>query len=304
MPKNIREERLRWILPIYHKELRLVDVAKVCPHSSRSLQRWLHNYRKYGEGGLEPKSTKPKSNPRETPIRIKERIIKLREETHLGALKLHWQLTEEDINIHPRTIGKIIKSEGLTRKYRIRKVKYRYLRAQLLPGELIEIDIKYTPKFLKTRRYYQFTAIDSATRWRYLRVYDDISTYQALAFLKELQKVAPFRIKAVKTDNDSCFTNRYTGYQKSSEPLNPRLHPFDLLCRELGITHYLIDPGKPQQNGKVERSHRTDQEYFYNRIVFRNEEELKYQLRLWNMYYNDLKHCSLNGKSPNETLST
>ena len=302
MPKNIKEERLRWILPIYYKEIKLVDVAKVCPYSKRSLERWLAAYRKYGEKGLEPKSTKPKSNPRETPIRIKERIIELRKETKLGALKLHWKLKKEGVFIHPRTIGKILKKEGLTRKYRTKKIKYKYVRALLKPGELVEIDVKYVPQRIKGKRYYQFTAIDCASRWRYLQVYDDISTFNALRFLKELIKIAPFRIRAIKTDNGSCFTNRYTGYLKSSDPLNPRLHSFDLLCQKLGIIHYLIDPGKPQQNGKVERSHRTDQEQFYDRTTFKNERELKQKLRTWNEEYNNLEHCSLNGKTPNEMI--
>ena len=108
MSKNTKEERLRWIKPIYYKKIKLVDVAKVCPYSKRSLERWLSNYRKYGEKGLEPKSTRPKSNPKETPIRIKQRIIQLRKETKLGALKLHWRLKKEGIDIHPRTIGKIL----------------------------------------------------------------------------------------------------------------------------------------------------------------------------------------------------
>jgi len=45
MPKTIKKERLRWILPIYHKEIRLVDAAKVCLDSQRSLERWLSLYR-------------------------------------------------------------------------------------------------------------------------------------------------------------------------------------------------------------------------------------------------------------------
>ncbi|MBU4285116.1 integrase core domain-containing protein, partial [Patescibacteria group bacterium] len=81
-----------------------------------------------------------------------------------------------------------------------------------------------------------------------------------------------------------------------------RLHDLDVLCNTMDITHYLIDPGKPAQNGKVERSHRTDQEHFYERNTFNSFEELKYKLRLWNMYYNDTKHCGLNGKTPNQTL--
>jgi len=88
MSKTIKEERSRWISPIYHKEIRLVDLAKVCPYSKRSLERWLSEYRKHGERGLEPRSTKPRSHPNETPIRIKERIIRLRKDTKLCALKI------------------------------------------------------------------------------------------------------------------------------------------------------------------------------------------------------------------------
>jgi len=302
MPKDTKEERYRWLRPILDEDMTIKALTKVSPFSERTIKYWLANYRKSGIEGLRAKSTRPKTQPRETTIRIRERIIELRRETRFSALKLKWYLAEQGIDIHHRTIGKILKREGLTRKYRVRKIKYLYVRALLQPGELVEIDIKYVPNRIKGRRYYQYTAIDSASRWRYLRVLDDCSSHSAMIFLKELVKVSPFQIRAVKTDNDSCFTNRYTGYLKSTDPLNPRLHAFDLLCRELSIEHYLIDPGKPQQNGKVERSHRTDQECFYDRTTFKNPAELQYKLRLWNMYYNDIKHCSLNGRSPNQAL--
>ncbi|KKO02821.1 hypothetical protein LCGC14_0102710 [marine sediment metagenome] len=120
--------------------------------------------------------------------------------------------------------------------------------------------------------------------------------------MRELIAIANFEIKAIKTDNTSCFTNRYTGYNKSTDPLNPRLHPFDILCQELGIPHHLIDPGKPRQNSFVERSHREDQEKFYDETEFKSFEDLRYKLRLWNMEYNDTKHCGLNGKTPNQML--
>lgn len=114
--------------------------------------------------------------------------------------------------------------------------------------------------------------------------------------------IAPFKIKSVKTDNGSIFTNRYLGYAMSANPLNVRLHDFDVLCKKLDMPHYLIDPGKPAQNGKVERSHRTDQEKFYDQLEFKSFEELKYKLRLWNMSYNNTKHCVLGGKTPNQAL--
>lgn len=302
MPTTIKEERLRWVLPINNKEIKLKDAAKVCPHSQRSLERWLAAYKKNGEAGLEPKSTRPKTNPRETPIRIKERIIELRKATGLCAKKLDYKLTKEGILIHKNTIQKIIKKEGLVRKYRIRKLRYKYIKVPLGKGELVEIDIKYVPDLVVSKQYYQFTAIDCASRWRYLKIYDDYSNGTSIKFLKELLTVAPFRIRAIKTDNGTNFTNRYTGYLKSSDPMNPRLHPLDILCQELNILHYLIDPGKPAQNGKVERSHRTDQEMFYERNQFRTLADLKTKIKSWNAEYNNLEHCGLNGKTPNEML--
>ena len=129
-----------------------------------------------------------------------------------------------------------------------------------------------------------------------------MSNSNAIKFLNKLIKEASFRIRAIKTDNGSCFTNRYTGYLKSSDIINPRLHPLDLECQRLNIIHYLIDPGKPSQNGKVERSHRTDQEMFYDRRKFNTILGLRRLIKQWNKEYNNLEHIALDGLTPNEAL--
>lgn len=290
------------MLPIFNKEVKLVAAAKICEYGKRTLERWVANYKKHGEQGLEPKSTRPKTNPDETPIRIKERIIEIRKDKKQCAKKIAWDLEEENICIHCNTIGKIIKKEGLTKKYRTRKIHYNYVRIPLKRGELVEIDVKFVPDRIEGKRYYQFTAIDCASRWRYMQAYENADNVNALLFLKELINIADFKILAVKTDNASIFTNRYLGYDRSTDPQNPRLHPFDIMCNELKIPHYLIDPGKPQQNSHVERSHRTDQEKFYDESRFESFEDLRCKIRLWNMCYNDTKHCGLNGKTPNQML--
>jgi len=303
MPNNTKEERFRWIKPILDKEITIKQMVKVCPFSERTLKYWLSGYRKYGLSGLTDKSKRPKSQFNETPIRIKERIIELRNETKLCAKKLNYKLEKEGIDVSDRLIGKIIKQKGLVRKYRTRKLKYKYIKVPLSPGELVEIDIKHVPKKVKNKRYYQFTAIDCATRWRYLEIYDDMGNGNALRFLNQVIEKATFKIRAIKTDNGSCFTNRYTSYLKSSDPINPRLHPLDLECQKLNIIHYLIDPGKPAQNGKVERSHRTDQEMFYDRRKFKTLVGLKRAIKQWNNNYNNLEHCALGGLTPNEALA-
>ncbi len=224
MPKTIQEERLRWILPIYNKELRLKDVVKICPYSKRTLIRWIQSYRRYGNKGLIPKSTRPKSSPNETSIRIKERIIDLRKKTKVCALKLHWKLKKKGLIVPTRTIGKILKDDNLVKKYRKKKIRYKYIKIERLPGELIEIDVKYVPGRLKNKRYYQYTAIDTASRWRYLKIYEEQITFHSVLFLQEVIKRFPYTIQAIKTDNHSTFTNYYLGCRKRSDMTIKTIH--------------------------------------------------------------------------------
>ena len=303
MSKNIKEERYKWIKPILDKEINIKNLIKVCPYSERSIKRWLSSYRKYGEEGLIPKSTEPKTQLNETPLRIKERIIELRKETKLCAKKIKWRLEKEGIFIHERTVGKILKKENLVRKYRVKKIKYKYIKAERLPGELIEIDVKYVPSPIKNKKYYQYTAIDTASRWRYLKIYDEQSSFNSICFLKEVMNRFKCKIQSIKTDNGSIFTNYYVGMTKRSDMTVKTIHSLDLFCHKHNIIHYLIDPGKPAQNGTVERSHREDQEKFYEQNKFRNINELRQKIRTWNDYYNNLEHCGLNGKTPNEMLT-
>lgn len=302
MPESITEERLRWIMPLVNKEIKLKDLEKVCPHSRRTLIRWKKAYERGGVAALSPKSTQPKTQPNETSIRIKEEVITLRRKTGLCAQKLHWRLKKQGLVVPVRTIGKILKDEGLVRRYRKKKVKYKYIKAMRQPGELVEIDVKFVPGPVAGRQYFQYTAIDTASRWRHLEIYELQSTWHAIKFLRAVMRKFPHRITAIKTDNHSTFTNYYVGTTKRSDLTVKTVHALDRFCAVNDITHYLIDPGKPAQNGTVERSHREDEEKFYQHNRFKNVAALKRKLRQWNNYYNDLEHCGLNGKTPNEML--
>jgi transposase InsO family protein len=167
----------------------------------------------------------------------------------------------------------------------------------------MEIDVKYVPGRVAGKRYFQYTAIDTAGRWRHMEVFDEQTTDHSIKFLEIVMALFPYPIKAVKTDNGAIFTNYYIGTNKRSDQTVKTLHGLDLFCRDPGIIHYLIDPGKPAQNGTVERSHREDQEKFYEQNTFKNFPDLQKKLKKWNMYYNDLEHCGLNGQTPNEFLA-
>jgi transposase len=302
MAKTIQEERFRWIKPILEKQMKLVDVSKVCPHSIRSLKRWKKAFQKHGMKGLIPKSTRPNTQPKETPIRIKEEVISLRNETKVCAKKLHWKLKKKDLIVPVSTIGKILKDEGLVKRYRVKKIKYKHVKVERQPGELVEIDVKHVPGPIKDRKYYQYTAIDTASRWRHLEIFDEETSFHSIEFLKIVMSKFPHKIHAIKTDNHSTFTNYYTGTNKRSDMTIKTIHPLDIFCHEHNMVHYLIDKGKPTQNGTVERSHGEDQRKFYEQNKFKSVYDLKVKIIEWNEYYNNLEHCSLDGKTPNEVV--
>ena len=85
------------------------------------------------------------------------------------------------------------------------------------PGQRIQIDVKHVPASCivsqddhRSHKYYQFTAIDEYSRFRYVEGFDDISTYSSKTFLENMLKAFPFPVECVQTDNGPEFTNRFT----------------------------------------------------------------------------------------------
>jgi transposase InsO family protein len=221
-----------------------------------------------------------------------------------GAERIRLRLEKRHgIAMQWRTIHKVLKREGLVRTRKRMKKNPKPIPRTTFPGEMVQVDTAYMRKY-KGKWLYQFTAIDCASRWRFCWITPEQTNETALIFLNKLISAAPFYIQGIQTDNGSVFTNYYTGYKKSADPLSPRLHAFDVACREKNIVHYLIDPGKPAQNGKVERSHRTDREEFWNTVRFRTLSELrgKHEAHMFR-YNNEREHMGLGGKSPAEYLA-
>lgn len=131
-------------------------------------------------------------------------------------------------------------------------------------------------------RYYQCTAIDEYTMIRYLYFSKEKSTYESAKFIDRVVRYFSFKIKIVKTDNGFEFTNRLSWNEKTKN----RETLFERKLRELKIEYKTIKPHTSMQDGKVERSHRTDKERFYYKRVFMNYEELKKGKRWMNEYNN------------------
>lgn len=304
LPDSAAEEKMRWIKPYLDDKRSLISMSDVSPFSYRTLKRWVAAFREHGIEGLMPKSRKPHSNPNGYKEEVIQRIRELRLKTQLGPDVLVILLKKEGVKTSHSGIGKVLKKEGLSKKKRRIQKKEKWIPKTTVPGELIEIDVVYARKF-KGNWLYQFTAIDSCTRWKYIWVTPEQSNRTTVLFLERVIQNAPFKIKGIKTDNASIFTNRYTGYAKSTDPLRPKIHIFDKTCLRYGIIHYLIDPGKPQQNGKVERSHRTDRERFWSRVRFKDLKELELKQKEYLLWYNTkCPHLGIQGLTPEEKLNS
>ena len=106
----------------------------------------------------------------------------------------------------------------------------------------------------------------------------------------------PYAIECVQTDNGAEFTNRLL-------PQSPnKLTLFETTLEKLGIQHKLIRPYTPRHNGKVERSHRKDNEYFYASHKFFSFQDYQNQLAVWNRKYNQFPMRPLNWQSPKQVL--
>ena len=91
------------------------------------------------------------------------------------------------------------------------------------PGQRIQIDVKYVPAAclvgdVKGQKFYQYTAIDEFSRWRYVEAFEEHSTYSSMVFLQHLIKAFPMPIECVQTDNGFEFTKQY-GRTKSDDDL-------------------------------------------------------------------------------------
>ena len=164
------------------------------------------------------------------------------------------------------------------------------------PGEKVQIDIKYVPieSILfgpLDKRYYQITAIDEYTRKRVLSIVDEKSVTHTANFLETLEDEMGFKIKTVQTDNGREFVNETL--EKESM--------FEIKLKELNIEYKRTRPYSPWQNGKVERSHRLDSE-FYSRKKFLSYEEMIKSVKKNCSRYNNTARKVLEFKTPNMVL--
>jgi len=252
-------------------------------------------------GSLRPYSKRPHYHPRQS-TDAEYQLIRnyIRRNPNIGLTILWIKLRQAGYKRTMTTLYRSLLRLGLkTNPPKPKKRKRQVYDPTSFPGERIQVDVKQVPKSCMNDQtdhtYYQYTAIDEYSRFRYLEIFKEQSTYASSEFIKQCIKQMPFKIMCVQTDNGSEFTNKFISY-------NPKPTLFQMTLVDLGIMHRLIKPYTPRHNGKVERSHRKDKMYFYHERKFMSYDDLKTQLARYLRAYNDFPMQPLKFKSPNQVL--
>lgn len=167
------------------------------------------------------------------------------------------------------------------------------------PGSL-HIDVKYLPQMQdETKRRYLFVAIDRATRWVFIRVYNTKTAANARRFLRDLERACPIRIRTILTDNGKEFTDRLFGLRKRSATGE---HAFDRLCADLDIEHRLTPPKSPQTNGMVERFNGRIEDVLQSHHFKSGEDMETTLLRYVWLYNQQLPQSALANRSPLQAM--
>jgi transposase InsO family protein len=290
------QEELRVRLKLVILELaNHFGVTKACrefdvPRST--FYRWKQKYDIEGQSGLYRERPVASSHPRKTSPEVVEKILAIRAEYQVGALRIMYYLDRyHGIKISESTVTRVLRAHGLRRlpKTAPRRALHTKRYAKTVPGHHVQVDVKFLQlkdSRGKTVKRYQYTAIDDATRIRALQIFPKHNQECAIQFMDYVVNKFPFRISTVRTDRGHEFRARFHWH-----------------VEDQGMRLVYIKPQTPQLIGKVERSHRKDQTEFYQLLTYTDDIDLNAKLQAWENFYNyDRPHLSLNGKTPYEVM--
>jgi transposase InsO family protein len=275
------------------------QVARTCRHfgiSRKTFYKWKKRFESHGPAALCDQPCRPHRSPGAFSREIISKVLYLRQNYHFGPGRIADYLRRfHGVAVAVSSVHRILLRHGMNRlpanqKHRAHTKRWqRYEKPQ--PGHRLQMDVKFLERIPGTRkRLYPFTAIDDCTRIRVLKVYDACNQGTAIRFLDDVLRRLPFRVQVVQTDNGAEFQSH-----------------FHWRLEALAIRHVYIRPRTPHLNGKVERSHRIDDEEFYQLLdrdgVTDDIHLFNEKLREWEDYYNYHRpHGALDGQTPYERL--
>lgn len=277
------------------------DVSYICRKykvSKASLMRWNKAY-DGTRGSLTPKSHRPHSpHPNaHTDQELKWIRDYHRRNPNISLGELYGKLREDKAYArHPGSLYRVFVRLGFRKKVDSTKEKSKHNKPYDTPDTLgvkWQMDVKYVPKVCYAgkdgKKFYQYTMLEEASRKRFIYAYEENSSFSTIDFVKRAIAFFGYAPQMIQTDNGAEFTHFVR---------TKRIHPFDIFCARCHIEHKLIRPRTPWHNGKVERSHRNDQERFYNYLRFYSFGDLQKQMQRYLKRANNIPMAVLGWNSP------
>lgn len=288
----LQEERMQDIIC---KRKTVTLVAEELSVSRQTIHKWLSRYKRFGRDGLIVRRKSHHTPARNRTTEVIEQLVinTAREYWQDGVETLHDRIAYEyRLSLHPTTIYRILKRNKVryvdgysTTKRQWKKQLY----SHQIPGLELQMDTKYPFGYKQGKVIY--TIIDDASRWVFAWSYETANAVNTVDFLEKVLRRAPFNIQKIRTDQGKEFiANIVKNFLKQNN-----------------ITLRNNTPYCPEENGKIERFHRTLNEKGI-RYGFKSSESLEamqYRLNLFLHYYNyQKKHRGLgmDGKTPMERL--
>lgn len=288
------EERIKLIAD-WLSGCSITELSVIYGVSRKTVYKWTERYKRFGPDGLKELFRAPVSHPNQTDAEIIGRLI----ETKL--LHMNWGPRKllSFLNLHhPQitwpsvcTAEKWLKRKGLIKERRLRRRVPKYSEPFLTcdsPNKVWSADYKGQFRTGDGKWCYPLTISDNMSRFLltckglYSPCHADTQPWFEWAFRE-------FGLpEAIRTDNGTPFAGRgVTGLSRLS-----------VWWIKLGIRPERIESGKPQQNGRHERMHRTlKQDTIKPPKANMDRQQVRFD-EFRHEYNYDRPHEALNNKTP------
>lgn len=248
------DQKTQFIADYLRRSLSFVELCEMYGISRKTGYKWVSRYLTNGPAALEDQSRRPRSSPTQTPEYIVAALIEARQRhPSWGAKKIltlvhkkhpWWPLP------HRSTVCDIFKRRGLVPKKRNRRrIGHPGKPTSLItaPNNLWAADFKGEFKTRDGLYCYPLTITDGYSRFLLAcqGLHSTAVDHAKPVFTRVFKQFGlPQRIR---TDNGVPFATNTLA----------RLSRLSAWWVRLGVIPELIEPGKPQQNGRHERMHKT-----------------------------------------------
>ena len=285
----------------YEKTQHIATTARLWHTSRHTVRKWVRRYAAAGKAGLADRSHRPHNSPYHTPPTIEQKVIRLHMRTGYGRLRLAWLLARTcHITISPHTIRHILRRHASTHQQHRRRSRKPFYPAHWAwnnrpPFALAQVDTKdiMDKATLGTALWthigrcrlprYQWTFCESSSRLRLLAFSRQLTLTNGLAF----STLVMLHLRACGIKGEVVWQTDWGTEFGGSNP-----HRLKWLQERyfapLGARLARYPKGRKEYNGRVERSHRTDDEEFYLPCLAQTDSEqaLLAKAAAWVYYYN------------------